>query len=241
MFFRFFLMNTETSLNTPLILVVDDDNRLRRLLQKYLTENGFRVFSAADTKEADSLMGWFVFDLIVADVMMPVESGVEFTRRLRERGESVPVLMLTAMGETNDRINGLEAGADDYLPKPFEPRELLLRINGILRRVMSKPPEKQKAEVRFGIHHYDLDEKTLYRGSEKIRLPLAESALLQVLAERAGQDISREELAQKTGNETNLRTIDVQITRLRRKIEPDVRRPKYIQTIRGKGYSLTPD
>ncbi len=234
-------MNTETSLNTPLILVVDDDTRLRRLLQKYLTENGFRVFSAADTKEADSLMGWFVFDLIVADVMMPVESGVEFTRRLRERGESVPVLMLTAMGETNDRINGLEAGADDYLPKPFEPRELLLRINGILRRVMSKPPEKQKAEVRFGIHHYDLDEKTLYRGSEKIRLPLAESALLQVLAERAGQDISREELAQKTGNETNLRTIDVQITRLRRKIEPDVRRPKYIQTIRGKGYSLTPD
>lgn len=234
-------MNTETSLNTPLILVVDDDTRLRRLLQKYLTENGFRVFSASDTKEADALRGWFVFDLIVADVMMPVESGVEFTRRLRNAGENVPVLMLTAMGETNDRINGLEAGADDYLPKPFEPRELLLRINGILRRVMSKPPEKQKAEVRFGIHHYDLDEKTLYRGSEKIRLPLAESALLQVLAERAGQDIPREELAQKTGNETNLRTIDVQITRLRRKIEPDVRQPKYIQTIRGKGYSLIPD
>ncbi len=236
-------MNTETSLNlnTPLILVTDDDSRLRRLLNKYLSENGFRVFSAADTKEADALMKWFVFDLVIADVMMPVETGVEFTRRLRERGETVPVLMLTAMGETNDRINGLEAGADDYLPKPFEPRELLLRINNILRRVMSKPPEKQKAEVRFGIHHYDLDEKALYRGSERIRLPLAESALLQVLAERAGQDISREELAQKTGNETNLRTVDVQITRLRRKIEPDVRQPKYIQTIRGKGYSLIPD
>ena len=236
-------MNTETSpnLNMPLILVTDDDSRLRRLLNKYLSENGFRVFSAADTKEADALMKWFVFDLVIADVMMPVETGVEFTRRLRERGETVPVLMLTAMGETNDRINGLEAGADDYLPKPFEPRELLLRINNILRRVMSKPPEKQKAEVRFGIHHYDLDEKALYRGSERIRLPLAESALLQVLAERAGQDISREELAQKTGNETNLRTVDVQITRLRRKIEPDVRHPKYIQTIRGKGYSLIPD
>ncbi len=236
-------MNTETShnLNMPLILVTDDDSRLRRLLNKYLSENGFRVFSAADTKEADALMKWFVFDLVIADVMMPVETGVEFTRRLRERGETVPVLMLTAMGETNDRINGLEAGADDYLPKPFEPRELLLRINNILRRVMSKPPEKQKAEVRFGIHHYDLDEKALYRGSERIRLPLAESALLQVLAERAGQDISREELAQKTGNETNLRTVDVQITRLRRKIEPDVRQPKYIQTIRGKGYSLIPD
>lgn len=225
----------------PLILVTDDDSRLRRLLNKYLSENGFRVFSATDTKEADALMKWFVFDLVIADVMMPVETGVEFTRRLRERGETVPVLMLTAMGETNDRINGLEAGADDYLPKPFEPRELLLRINNILRRVMSKPPEKQKAEVRFGIHHYDLDEKALYRGSERIRLPLAESALLQVLAERAGQDISREELAQKTGNETNLRTVDVQITRLRRKIEPDVRQPKYIQTIRGKGYSLIPD
>lgn len=236
-------MNTETSpnLNMPLILVTDDDSRLRRLLNKYLSENGFRVFSAADTKEADALMKWFVFDLVIADVMMPVETGVEFTRRLRERGETVPVLMLTAMGETNDRINGLEAGADDYLPKPFEPRELLLRINNILRRVMSKPPEKQKAEVRFGIHHYDLDEKALYRGSERIRLPLAESALLQLLAERAGQDISREELAQKTGNETNLRTVDVQITRLRRKIEPDVRQPKYIQTIRGKGYSLIPD
>lgn len=236
-------MNTETSpnLNMPLILVTDDDSRLRRLLNKYLSENGFRVFSVADTKEADALMKWFVFDLVIADVMMPVETGVEFTRRLRERGETVPVLMLTAMGETNDRINGLEAGADDYLPKPFEPRELLLRINNILRRVMSKPPEKQKAEVRFGIHHYDLDEKALYRGSERIRLPLAESALLQVLAERAGQDISREELAQKTGNETNLRTVDVQITRLRRKIEPDVRQPKYIQTIRGKGYSLIPD
>lgn len=236
-------MNTETSpnLNMPLILVTDDDSRLRRLLNKYLSENGFRVFSVADTKEADALMKWFVFDLVIADVMMPVETGVEFTRRLRERGETVPVLMLTAMGETNDRINGLEAGADDYLPKPFEPRELLLRINNILRRVMSKPPEKQKAEVRFGIHHYDLDEKALYRRSERIRLPLAESALLQVLAERAGQDISREELAQKTGNETNLRTVDVQITRLRRKIEPDVRQPKYIQTIRGKGYSLIPD
>ncbi len=234
-------MTTETSLNTPLILVVDDDNRLRRLLQKYLTENGFRVFSAADTKEADALMRWFVFDLLVVDVMMPVETGIEFTERLRAKNENVPVLMLTALGETGDRISGLESGADDYLPKPFEPRELLLRINGILRRVMSKPPAKQKAEVRFGIHHYDLDEKILYRGSERIRLPLAESALLQLLAERAGQDISREELAQKTGNETNLRTIDVQITRLRRKIEPDVRQPRYIQTVRGKGYSLIPD
>ena len=231
----------ERSLNTPLILVVDDDTRLRRLLQKFLSENGFRVFSAANTAEADEMMSWYVFDLLVVDVMMPGETGIEFTKRLRGSGQNVPVLILTAMGDTDDRISGLESGADDYLSKPFEPRELLLRINSILRRVMSKPPEKQKAEVKFGVHRYDLDEHVLYRGSERIRLPLAESALLQLLAERAGQDISREELAQKTGNETNLRTIDVQITRLRRKIEPDAGAPRYIQTIRGKGYSLIPD
>ena len=231
----------ERSLNTPLILVVDDDTRLRRLLQKFLSENGFRVFSAANTAEADEMMSWYVFDLLVVDVMMPGETGIEFTKRLRGSGQNVPVLILTAMGETDDRISGLESGADDYLSKPFKPRELLLRINSILRRVMSKPPEKQKAEVKFGVHRYDLDEHVLYRGSERIRLPLAESALLQLLAERAGQDISREELAQKTGNETNLRTIDVQITRLRRKIEPDAGAPRYIQTIRGKGYSLIPD
>lgn len=231
----------ERSLNTPLILVVDDDTRLRRLLQNFLSENGFRVFSAANTAEADEMMSWYVFDLLVVDVMMPGETGIEFTKRLRGSGQNVPVLILTAMGETDDRISGLESGADDYLSKPFEPRELLLRINSILRRVMSKPPEKQKAEVKFGVHRYDLDEHVLYRGSERIRLPLAESALLQLLAERAGQDISREELAQKTGNETNLRTIDVQITRLRRKIEPDAGAPRYIQTIRGKGYSLIPD
>lgn len=231
----------ERSLNTPLILVVDDDNRLRRLLQKYLTENGFRVFAAANTKEADEMMSWYIFDLLVVDVMMPEETGIEFTKRLRAGNQNVPILILTAMSETDDRINGLEAGADDYLPKPFEPRELLLRINGILRRVMSKPPEKQKAEIKFGIHRYDLDERVLYCENERIRLPVAEAALLQLLAERAGQEISREDLARQTGNETNLRTIDVQITRLRRKIEPDASTPKYIQTIRGKGYSLIPD
>ncbi|MBR1778640.1 MAG: response regulator [Alphaproteobacteria bacterium] len=231
----------ERSLNTPLILVTDDDTRLRKLLQKYLSENGFRVFAAANTVEADEMMSWYAFDLLIVDVMMPNETGIEFTKRLRSKGEMVPVLILTAMGEADDRISGLESGADDYLPKPFEPRELLLRINSILRRVMSKPPEKQKAEIKFGAHRYDLDEHVLYRGEERIRLPAAEAALLELLADRAGQDISREELAQKTGNETNLRTIDVQITRLRRKIEPDAGSPRYIQTIRGKGYSLIPD
>lgn len=234
-------LGKERSLNTPLVLVVDDDNRLRKLLQKYLSENGFRVFSAANTTEADEMMSWYAFDLLVVDVMMPGESGIEFTKRLRANRENIPILILTAMGEADDRISGLESGADDYLPKPFEPRELLLRINGILRRVMSKPPEKQKAEIKFGAYRYDLDEHVLYKDGERIRLPVAEEALLQLLAERAGQDISREELGQKTGNETNLRTIDVQITRLRRKIEPDASSPRYIQTIRGKGYSLIPD
>lgn len=232
---------TENALNNPLILVIDDDNRLRKLLQKFLTDNGYRVFTAADALEADKMRQWYQFDLMVVDVMMPNETGVEFTQRMRKAGENVPVLMLTAMGEIDDRITGLEAGADDYLPKPFEPRELLLRITSILRRVMSKPPEKQKAEVKFGSFRYDLDEHALYRGSERLRLPLAEDALLSLLAEKAGQDISRDELAQKTGNETNLRTIDVQITRLRRKVEPDPSNPRYIQTIRGKGYSLIPD
>lgn len=232
---------TERSLNTPLILVVDDDNRLRKLLQKYLTENGFRVFAAANTKEADDMMSWYAFDLLVVDVMMPDESGIEFTKRLRGNAQNVPILILTAMGEADDRITGLESGADDYLSKPFEPRELLLRINGILRRVMSKPPEKQKAEIRMGTHRYDLDEHVLYCGGERIRLPFAEAALLQLLADRAGQEISRDDLARQTGNETNLRTIDVQITRLRRKIEPDAGAPRYIQTVRGKGYCLIPD
>ncbi len=229
------------SLNSPMILVVDDDTRLRKLLQKFLRENGFYVFSAANTAEADEIMSWYVFDLLVVDIMMPNENGIDFTKRLRRSGQNIPVLILTAMGETDDRITGLESGADDYLSKPFEPRELLLRINNILRRVMSKPPEKQKTKIKLGRHHYDLDEHILYDGLQRIQLPVAEAALLQLLAERAGQVISREELGQKTGNETNLRTIDVQITRLRRKVEPDPGTPRYIQTIRGKGYSLIPD
>ena len=211
-------MTVLQQINAPLVLVTDDDSRLRRLLQKFLRENGFTVFTAADSSEADELMSW-----------------------LRRQGNRVPVLMLTAMGTPDSRISGLEAGADDYLSKPFDPRELVLRLNGILRRVMSAPPEKQKVGIKFGRMYYDLDENELYQNGEKVKLPAAESSLLRLLAERAGQGISREELALKTGNEKNLRTVDVQITRLRRKIEPDLSRPKYIQTVRGKGYSLIPD
>ena len=234
-------MTVLQQINNPLVLVVDDDNRLRRLLQKFLRDNGFIVFTAEDSRNADDLLSWYDFDLLVVDIMMPHENGLDFTKRLRRQGNTVPVLMLTAMGAPDNRIMGLEAGADDYLSKPFDPRELVLRLNGILRRVMSAPPEKQRVAIKFGELSYDLDEKELYKGDEKIKLPVAEAALLQLLAERAGQGISREELAMKTGNETNLRTVDVQITRLRRKIEPDLSCPKYIQTVRGKGYSLIPD
>lgn len=234
-------MEISQSLNMPLVLVIDDDSRLRRLLQKFLSENGFSVFTAANSKEADELMSWYAFDLLVVDVMMPDENGFDYTKRIRRTGIDIPVLMLTAMGTPDNRITGLQAGADDYMPKPFDPRELVLRLNSILRRVMSAPPEKQRLIVKFGDMFYDLDEKELYKGDEKIRLPATEAALLQLLTERAGQGISREELAVKTGVETNPRSVDVQITRLRRKIEPDLRNPKYIQTVRGKGYSLIPD
>lgn len=228
-------------LNSPPVLIVDDDNRLRRLLRKFLTENGFRVFSAADSRQADELRKWFVFDLMVVDVMMPGESGIDYVRRLRAANDSVPVLMLTAMGETENRIDGLEAGADDYLPKPFDPRELLLRIRSVLRRTDSKPPERQKTEVAIGPFRYDLDACALYRESEKLRLPPAEETLIRLLAKRAGQTVSREELAQSAGCEASLRTVDVQITRLRRRLEDDPAKPRYIQTVRGIGYSLIPD
>lgn len=228
-------------LNSPPILVVDDDNRLRRLLQKFLTENGFRVFSAANTREADALKSWFVFDLMIVDVMMPGESGIDYVRRLRAANDSVPVLMLTAMGETENKIDGLEAGADDYLPKPFDPRELLLRIRSVLRRTASKPPEHRKTEVSIGPFRYVLDERALYRGSERLRLTPAEETLIHLLAKRAGQTVSREEIAQEAGCEASLRTVDVQITRLRRRLEDDPAKPRYVQTVRGIGYSLIPD
>ena len=223
------------------MLVVDDDNRLRALLQKFLTENGFRVFSAADAREADALRKWFVFDLMVVDVMMPGESGIDYVKRLRNEKDSVPVLMLTAMGETENRINGLEAGADDYLPKPFDPRELLLRIHSVLRRTAGTPSEKQSTELSIGPFRYDLENRALFRGSERLRLPPAEDTLIGLLAKRAGQTVSREEIAQEAGCEASLRTVDVQITRLRRRLEDDPAKPRYVQTVRGIGYSLIPD
>ncbi|MGE0151320.1 MAG: response regulator [Reyranellaceae bacterium] len=224
--------------DAPHILVVDDDNRLRDLLRKYLAENGFRVSGAADAAEARKALASFAFDLMVLDLMMPGESGLELARSLRAE-RRVPILMLTAMSESVDRIAGLETGADDYLTKPFEPRELLLRIHSILRRVNEMPQAPPAAAaVAFGPFRFDLERGELNRGEERIKLTEAERGLLAALARNPGATLSREDLAQLTGPGNNARTVDVQVTRLRRKIEPDPKFPRYLQTARGRGYRL---
>jgi two-component system, OmpR family, phosphate regulon response regulator OmpR len=180
----------------------------------------------------------FAFDLVVLDVMMPGESGLELTRALRREGQ-VPILLLSAMAEPEDRINGLEQGADDYLAKPFEPRELVLRIRNILQR---RPVSNEgRREIRFGGCRFDLVRGELFRGDELVHLTAAETGLLCALAQRAGQAISREELSLSSQFSGNVRNVDVQITRLRRKIERDPRFPRYLQTVRGTGYALKPD
>ncbi len=218
------------------ILVVDDDKRLRQLLCKYLADNGYLVSTAADAAEARQQLGAMAFDLLVLDVMMPGESGIELTRSLRA-DNPVPILLLTAMGETADRINGLESGADDYLAKPFEPRELLLRISSVLRRSV-REPLPQRRHCRFGRFTFDASRGELLDDGLAVHLTSGETALLAVLAETPGQTLSREELAARTGAGGNLRTVDVQITRLRKKIEDDARLPRYLQTVRGRGYVL---
>jgi len=224
------------------ILVVDDDDRLRLLLERYLKENNLLVSVAKDAYEAEKLLGLFVFDLLIVDVMMPGLSGVEFTQNLRKKN-NVPVLMLTAMGEVENRIAGLESGADDYLSKPFEPKELLLRIKSILRRVprLDNAASLQSEKLKLGSCEYDREAGELYKNGEKVRLTPAEAALLKVFADGVGRILSREDVIKNTSDENNLRTIDVQIARLRNKIENDPKVPKYLQTIRGKGYILLTD
>ncbi len=228
----------------PHILVVDDDTRLRGLLQRFLTENGFMVSQAADAAEARQALVSLEFDLLIVDVMMPGEDGMSLTRGLRET-KDVPILMLTAMGEADDRITGLETGADDYLTKPFEPRELLLRINAILRRARRPDAGAEAGSgvevLNLGACVYDMRRDELICNAEPVRLTPAEAALLRELARRPGEILSREDLAAATGAARNLRTVDVQVTRLRKKIESDLRLPRYLQTVRGKGYMLMPD
>ena len=225
----------------PHLLVVDDDARLRELLRRYLTENGFRVTVAADAAEARANLASFAFDLVVLDVMMPGESGLDLTRALRGGGRDarLPVLLLTAMSEPEDRVNGLEQGADDYLAKPFEPRELVLRIRNIIAR--RGIAEEVARTVRFGAFRFDLARAELFRGGEIVHLTGAEAGLLSSLAARAGEAVSREDLSQSAQVGGTVRNVDVQMTRLRRKIEPDPRYPRYLQTVRGTGYVLKPE
>ena len=218
------------------LLVVDDDRRIRELLNRYLADQGFRVTVAGDADEARRKLQGLDFDLIVMDVMMPGESGLALTQSLRSI-KTVPIIMLTALAESMARIEGLEAGADDYLPKPFDPRELVLRINNILKR--NAPPSTPKIEqVMFGPYTFSIVRKELKRGGDAVRLTDREQEIMLLFSTRAGETIPRHELI---GEETDVgeRTIDVQINRLRRKIEDDPSNPVWLQTVRGIGYRLS--
>ena len=231
----------EAAAEPPHLLVVDDDARLRALLRRFLSEQGFRVTVAPDAAAARHALAGFAFDLMVLDVMMPGESGLELVESLRREGREVPVLMLTARGGPDDRIAGLEAGVDDYLGKPFEPRELALRIRTILRRAAPPPPETSAAPVQLGLRWFD-PQRVELRGPEGVlRLTGGETALLAALAARPNEVLSREEIAAALGTpDAGERAIDVQVTRLRRKVEPDPREPRFIQTVRHRGYVLRP-
>lgn len=233
------------------LLVVDDDTRIRDLLRRYLVRHGFLVSTARDAAQARRLLEGLDFDLVVLDVMMPGEDGLSLTRALREAGRA-PVLLLTAQGEAEQRIAGLRAGADDYLPKPFEPRELLLRIEAILRRAARDTPQMLRPQVlMLGPLRFDIAREELRRGEGLIRLTHTEAALMRIFACRPGEVVSRDELTERLGSNRagsqapgdtpQARAIDVQITRLRRKLEPDPKRPRYLQTVRGEGYMLAPD
>jgi two-component system, OmpR family, phosphate regulon response regulator OmpR len=225
------------------LLIVDDDRRIRALLQRYLADRGYRVTLAGNVEEAAACLKNFAFDLIVLDVMMQGENGFDFAARLRadpsEAGR-VPILMLTARAETEDRITGFENGVDDFLAKPFEPRELSLRVASILRRAQPHPTPGKFGHVQFGGFSFDLHRGELRRGAELIRLTERERDMLRLLAERAGETVTREALAGPcvAGNE---RTIDVQVNRLRHKIERDPANPSHLQTVRGAGYRLIID
>jgi len=217
------------------ILVVDDDRRIRELIKRYLSEHGYRISTAENAAEARGALENLTFDLLVVDVMMPGESGLELTNSLR-RSSNVPILMLTAKTETDDRISGLESGADDYLGKPFEPRELLLRISTILRRTRAQSAREEV--VTLGESTFNVARGELKRGNEIIRLTTREVQLMRLFAANPGKPLSRLDLCD---NEAAERSIDVQINRLRRKIEVDPRNPLYLQTVRGEGYILIPD
>ena len=229
------------------ILLVDDDARIRELLLRYLTEQGFDVKVAADGREMAQLIDRGRFDLWVLDLMLPGEDGLSILRRTRGTGENTPVILLTAKGDEIDRIVGLEMGADDYLAKPFNPRELVARINAILRRQRTLPPgapDSSAGRVSFGLCRLDLGTRTLFRDGNAVALTTGEFSLLKVLVSHPRQPLSRDrlmELARGRDHEAFDRTIDVQVSRLRKLVEPDTAKPRYIQTVWGHGYVFVPD
>ena len=227
--------SNQQSAAKPHVLVIDDDKRIRDLLSRYLGEQGFVVLGASDTEQAKTLLSTFKFDVLVVDVMMPGQTGVEFTKEYRAIHDT-PVVLLTALGEIDDRIKGLEAGADDYLPKPFEPKELILRLNAILKRTAK--PDDGEFPFRIGGFIFDPTTESLESEGQSIDLTGSEVTLLKALVQGQGDVMSREDLAALCGADAGERTIDVQVTRLRRKLEEDTKNPRYLQTIRGKGYLL---
>ncbi|MFD0916371.1 response regulator [Pseudahrensia aquimaris] len=232
---RAFAGETPPGDDAPHLFVIDDDRRIRDLLSRFLAEQGYRITTAADAAEARRKLQGLRFDLLIVDVMMPGESGTDFTRSIREELD-VPVLMLTALGETEARIKGLEAGADDYLPKPFDPRELLLRINAIMKRVLPDPTPNVE-QVLFGPYAFSLVTRELKRDGQILKLTDREREIMSLFAANAGDVVPRMDLAGEDSG-ANERTVDVQINRLRRKIEGDPSNPTWLQTVRGIGYKL---
>jgi two-component system phosphate regulon response regulator OmpR len=221
--------------NAPHLLVVDDDRRIRELIKRYLNEHGYRVTLAADALEARNHLGGLEFDLLIVDVMMPGETGISLTRSINKERE-IPILMLTALAETENRVEGLEAGADDYLSKPFDPRELLLRINNVLKR-SAKPETPAIEQVSFGPYQFSVKKRELKKDGSVVRLTDREQDIMVIFSTRVGDTVARHELL-GDDDDAGERKIDVQINRLRRKIEDNPGDPKWLQTVRGIGYRL---
>ena len=226
------------------LLIVDDDERIRILLQKFLVRHGFLVTAARDAAHARRILTGLDFNMLILDVMMPGEDGLSLCRSIRETSQT-PILLLTAKGETGNRIEGLEAGADDYLPKPFEPKELLLRINAILRRMPETPAEDSVPKIlNLGSIRYDLERGEMWQGKNLVHLTATEMQLMKIFSAKPREPISRNKLVEELGRDRGQaqeRAVDVQITRLRRKIETDPKQPRYLQTVRGAGYMLAPN
>lgn len=218
------------------VLVVDDDDRIRNLLQRFLGKNGYRVSGAADAEAAHQKMNGLRYDLLIVDVMMPGADGLSFTSDVREFND-VPIILLTALGDPKHRIDGLKAGADDYLSKPFEPEELLLRMDAIFRRTGRKPVSEM---VSFGEYEYDIERRVLRKNGHLVRLTTGEQTLLALMARQAGATVSRYVLSENI-NAQSERAVDVQMTRLRRKLENNPSEPEFLLTVRGEGYRLVSD